>query len=197
MSSSPGRPERASDERVGARGGGPTRLPRPALVHGAPAFRWLIILVALGSAGCLPAATPEPLVPTVAGVVAEVEQLAGARVAYRLETGEVVEIDFDKDEVPEGTRSAVQGDLFLSGTNRSGRTWLIGLYPSPVETRPGCFVLEATGIGIDGSIEMSNGLRLKKAADFDPGSAKDERYATERSAFCVDSRGEVTSYGIY
>jgi len=166
-------------------------------MRGRPAGRCLILLAALAAAGCLPAARPEPLVPTVAGVVAEVEQLGGARVAYRLETGEVVEIDFNKDEVPEGTRGATQGDLLLSGTRQSGRTWLIGLPFDEIGRPPGCFRLFATGVGGNGWIDMSNGLRLRKAADFDPGTTKDERYATEQSAFCVNSRGEVTSYGIY
>ena len=71
-------------------------------------------------------------------------------------------------------------------------------FPLTLGARGSCTVggLIATGIGVDGWIDMSNGLRLKKAADFDPGTTKDERYATERFAFCVNSRGEVTSYGI-
>jgi len=89
------------------------------------------------------------------------------------------------------------GNLLLSGVDRSGRTWLIGLPFDEVGRPAGCFRLFATGIGVDGWIDMSNGLRLRKAADFDPGTTKDERYATEQSAFCVNSRGEVTSYGIY
>lgn len=78
----------------------------------------MIVLVALGAVGCFPGAGPDPLVPSIAGVVAEVEQLAGARVAFRLETGEIVEIEFDKDEVPEGTRGAGQGDLLLPSSRR-------------------------------------------------------------------------------
>lgn len=199
MSSSQGRPERAGGERLTARADGLAWLRRPATAAGAPALRWLILLVALGAAGCLPAATPEPLVPTVAGVVAEVEQLPGRgrTFAYRLETGEVVEIDHESALILGAPGGAGVGNLLLTGTNRLGRTWLIGLPLNPVvESHPGCFRLIATGIGVDGSIDMSNGLRLKKAADFDPGATKDERYATDRFAFCVNSRGEVTSYGI-
>ncbi len=142
--------------------------------------------------------------PTTIGVVVEVVQLPNGRsFAYHLESGEVIEIDFEATDVPEGTRSAVQGDLLLSGTGRSGRTWVVGLPLDPmVEAHPSCFRLVATGIGVDGWIDMSNGLRLKKAADFKAESLGEEltaqeRYVMERYAFCLDGHGEVTSYGIY
>lgn len=153
--------------------------------------------IALVVVGCFSAA-PEPLTPTTIGVVAEVEQLEGRgrTFAYRLETGEVIEIDHATADILGAPGGAGEGNLLLSGTEQSGRTWLIGLPLDEPGRPPGCFRLIATGVGVDGWIDMSNGLRLKKATDFDPGSTKDERYATERFAFCVNNRGEVTSYGI-
>lgn len=167
------------------------------------AWSTALLLVAVILSGCV-VSKQEPLVPSIVGVVEEVEQLAGRgrTFSYRLEEGEVVEIDLATAEILGGPGGPGEGNLLLTGTNPSGRTWVLGLPRHPVvESHPGCFRLEGTGIGVDGWVDLSNGLRLKKAADFeaenlDPDLASDERYVMERFAFCLNSRGEVTSYGV-
>jgi hypothetical protein len=44
-------------------------------------------------------------------------------------------------------------------------------------------------------IKFTNGLRLPKAATFDPGLGHDGVYQLRGVAFCVDSSGAVTRYG--
>lgn len=174
------------------------RVPRAAGVVRRPVAISAIVATVLGVTGCA-TASRELLVPTAIGVVAEVEQVPnqGRTFLYHLETGEFVEIDHGTADILGGPGGPGEGNLLLSGTGSSGRTWLLGLPLTEESGRPrGCFRLIDTGIGVDGWIEMSNGLRLKKAAGFDPGSATDESYAVERFAFCVNAKGEVTSYGI-
>ena len=154
------------------------------------------------ASACGPATSEarESLIPTSAGVVAELEQVPnkGRTFSYRLESGAAVEIDLAEADIIGAPGGAGVGWLLLSGTKASGQAWIIGLPSDPVvSSHPGCFRLEATGMGHDRWIDMSNGLRLKKAQDFDPGSVKDERYAVDRFAFCVNSKGEVTSYDPY
>jgi len=130
------------------------------------------------------------------GVVMRVERLAGRVVAYHLASGQVVDVDLATARLmPPG--EARDGMLLVSGTESSGRTWLVALYPNTAVDAPaGCFRLEATGVGVDEWIDLSIGVRLRKAQNFDPGSATNEQYNAERQAFCVNSNGEVMSYGI-
>lgn len=152
------------------------------------------ILLATALAGCF-SANREDLVPTTVGVVTEVERLAGRSVAYHLASGEVAEVDLaSADLTPDG--GAGEGMLLLTGTRGSGRTWLIALYPNTAaDVPPGCFQLLATGVGNGDSIDFSNGLRLSKAPNFDPGPAANDQYNLERVTFCIGERGEVLSYG--
>jgi len=138
---------------------------------------------------------PEVLTPTSVGVVQRIERLAGRSVAYHLVTGDVVEVDLaTADLSPDG--GAGEGSLLLTGRHDSGQTWLIGLYRNDAADVPrGCFQLLATGTGTGNWIDFSNGLRLRKAPDFDPGPVSDDRYNLERVTFCISERGEVMSYG--
>jgi hypothetical protein len=169
-------------------------------------FRAAAILAFLASASaCRPGASEpsEALVPTSVGVVVELEQLPtkGRTFAYRLESGATVEIDLAEADVISPPGGAGVGWLLLSGTKASGQAWIIALPSDPVaESHPGCFRLTATGIGNGAFIDMSNGLRLRKAQDFEaeipPDLASAERYETERFSFCLNSNGEVSSYSV-
>jgi hypothetical protein len=151
-----------------------------------------IVLVAL-LAGCL-STHAEVLTPTTAGVVTKVARLAGRNVAYYLTSGQVVEVDLATADLTRG--DAGEGMLLLTGTEGGGRTWLEGLYRNTAADVPGgCFQLMTTGVGNGDSIDFSNGLRLRKAPDFDPGPASNDRYEFERVSFCINHRGEVLSYG--
>jgi hypothetical protein len=160
-----------------------------------------MLVVAASAAACRPNSgeRTERLVPTTAGVVMEVRQLPnkGRTFSYRLESGGIVEIDLAEADVIGAPGGAGVGNLLLTGRKASGQAWLIGLpLNSSVDSPPGCFRLIATGVGSGRWIDMSNGLRLMKSEDFDPGSVKDERYTVERFAFCLNAKGEVSSYDI-
>lgn len=160
-----------------------------------------VLVVAASAAACRPAASEpsEPLIPTSAGVVADLEQLPnkGRTFAYRLESGVTVEIDLAEADVIGAPGGPGVGNLLLAGRKATGQAWVIGLpLNSSVDSPPGCFRLIATGVGSGRWIDMSNGLRLMKSEDFDPGSVGDERYTVERFAFCLNAKGEVISYGI-
>lgn len=154
-----------------------------------------VVVLAASIAGCV-LSKQETLVPTTAGIITGFDRTPTDTVLYHLASGEDVEIDFDTANVilPDG--GPVEGDLLLSGSEPSGRPWIVGLKPNmAIDVPPDCFDLVATGTGIDGWIDLSIGIRLPKAANFDPGPISNEQFVAERSAFCVNSMGEVLSYG--
>lgn len=151
--------------------------------------------------GCVPSEqqTSEPtavaLVPTTVGVVTSIERSAGRTVAYHLSSGKVLQVDLAAANVLSPGEPG-EGYLLLSGTEASGRTWIVGLFPYvAADAPPGCFRLAATGIGVDGWIDFSIGIRLPKASTFDPGPISDDQYVMERLSFCINGNGEVLSYG--
>lgn len=154
----------------------------------------LVILLAGLLAGCV-TNEQETLMPTTVGVVTTVERLADRTVAYHLSSGKVLEVDLAAVNVLAPGEPG-EGYLLLSGAESSGRTWIAGLFPNvAADVPPGCFHLAGTGIGDDGWIDLSIGVRLRKASNFDPGSISNDRYVMERVSFCINGNGEVLSYG--
>jgi hypothetical protein len=160
----------------------------------------LAILLAGVLAGCITSAptrapTAVALVPTTVGVVTSIERLTGRTVVYQLSSGKVLQVDLAAANILSPGEPG-QGYLLLSGTEGSGRTWIVGLFPYvAADAPPDCFRLAATGTGVDGWIDFSIGLRLPTASNFDPGPISNERYAMERLSFCINENGEVLSYG--
>jgi hypothetical protein len=139
---------------------------------------------------------PEYAAPTVIGVVASAERRADQRLDYRLTSGVVVTVDPASADIVQPDGGPGVGWLFLSGLQPSGRLRVVGLPPYEAADAPsGCFRLEATGVGRNGAIDLSIGFRLPKAATFDPGPISNDQYVMERVAFCINSSGEVLSYG--
>jgi hypothetical protein len=158
-----------------------------------PSVALALVLAGL-LAGC-DTSTQEVVAPTTIGVVTGLERLAGRTVAYHLESGEVVRIDLASTKVLSPGEPG-EGYLLLSGTEASDRTWIVGLFPYvAADAPPGCFRLAATGTGSDGWIDLSIGVRLRKASNFDPGPISNDKYVMERMSFCVNAKGEVLSYG--
>ena len=169
-------------------------------LHGRPsrpipvALVLLALLVATVGA-CGPAARVG-LTPTTIGVVASVEPTTGRTYAYHLSSGMIFPIDLSAADIllPDGGPGP--GYLLLSGTEPSGRIWVAGFPPyRAADVPPDCFQVVATGVGVDNSIDLSIGVRLRKATSFDPGPISDERYNLDRASFCVNGNGEVLSYG--
>jgi hypothetical protein len=150
--------------------------------------------------GCLfgpqPRPIPEYSAPTVVGVVASAERQPDQRLDYRLTSGVVVTVDPVTADIVQPDGGPGVGWLFLSGPEPSGRLRVVGVPPYEAADVPsGCFQLVATGVGHSGAIDLSIGFRLPKSARFDPGPISNERYVLERAAFCINSSGEVLSYG--
>lgn len=158
-----------------------------------------MILLVLLPAGCggtvdIPATlrTPE-----VAGVVVEIVRLPdGGRWRYRLADGQTLEVDYDQTTNLLGGPQI--GRLLLAGTDPDGRRWVAGVSLSTAIGRPpGCFDFPDQGRASDGWIETNGGFRLPKAADFyDSRDNPDDEFASDRGVFCLNERGEVTSYAI-
>lgn len=58
----------------------------------------------------------------------------------------------------------------------------------------GCFDLPNSGVDDGDYIKFTNGLRLKKGTNFDPGRAQNGIYQIPQVGVCVDSSGAVTKY---
>jgi hypothetical protein len=158
------------------------------------------LAAALLLSGCLFGSGPRPIleypVPTVIGVVASAERRADQRLEYRLTSGVVVTVDPATADIVQPDGGPGVGWLYLSGPDPSGRLRVVGVPPYEAADAPsGCFQLVATGVGRSGAIDLSIGFRLPKSARFDPGPISNERYVLERAAFCINSSGEVLSYG--
>jgi hypothetical protein len=150
--------------------------------------------------GCIFGSQPRPIpeypIPSVIGVVATAERRPDQRLDYRLASGVVVTVDPVTADIVQPDGGPGLGWLFLSGPEPSGRIRVVGLPPYEAADAPsGCFRLEATGVGRSGAIDLSIGFRLPKAATFDPGPISNDQYAMEHVAFCINSSGEVLSYG--
>jgi hypothetical protein len=158
------------------------------------------LAAALLLGGCLFGPQPRPIpeypAPTVIGVVATAERRADQRLDYHLASGVVVTVDPATADIVQPYGGPGVGWLFLSGPEPSGRLRVVGVPPYEAADVPsGCFQLVATGVGRNGAIDLSIGFRLPKAATFDPGPISNDQYVMERVAFCINSSGEVLSYG--
>lgn len=157
-----------------------------------------VILLVLLLAGCggtvdIPATlrTPE-----VAGVVVEAVRLPDGGRAYRLADGASADIPSQKEVLLGG--EPLVGELLLAGTDPDGRRWVAEISLSTAIGRPpGCFDFPDQGRARDGWIETNSGFRLPRASDFtDARDYPNDEFASDRGVFCLNERGEVTSYAI-
>lgn len=146
--------------------------------------------------------TPVPIpatlyTPEVAGIVTAVTPGPARIRMYTMTDGTVVTIDGAKATEIKGSGNASVGDLLLTDHTS---TWLSSLRTaSPGVAPAGCFYLPAAGVDDGDHIKFTNGLRLPKAAQFDPGlghATPGGEYGIPEFAFCVDASGAVTKYGV-
>jgi len=158
-----------------------------------PLVLLLLLLTGCGGTVDIPATlrTPE-----VAGVVVEIVRLPNGGRVYRLANGARADIPSQKEVLLGG--EPLVGELLLAGTDPDGRRWVAGvsLSGSAGIGRPaGCFDFPGQGRARDGWIETNGGFRLPKAADFrDMRDNPNDEFASDRGTFCLNERGEVTSY---
>ena len=135
--------------------------------------------------------------PEVAGVVVEAVRLPdGRRWRYTLADGQTLDVDYDQTMSLLGGPQI--GRLLLAGTDPDGRRWVAGVSLSGsagIGRPPGCFDFPDQGRARDGWIETNGGYRLPKAADFrDMRDSPNDEFASDRGTFCLNDKGEVTSY---
>jgi hypothetical protein len=154
--------------------------------------RWCLLLAALVVfvAG---ACESQARIPSVAGVVRDIQPAAaGQSERYVLDGAEVV-IDQGRDAqlYPPGHGSPRVGDLLVVGTGANGNWYLvIPPGPSSANGRP-CFALWATGVDRGAAIDTNLGVRLPKAPDFDHGSDTNGVYEEQPHSFCLDQLGAI------
>jgi len=124
-------------------------------------------------------------VPTVVGVIREVEFVGSATAVLTLATGQQVQVDFDTaDNLYYGTPQV--GDLLLYGEDAGG-PWFAALPPAGE-----LFELLSQPVGWDPGRTMTFefGLRLRRAAKYrEPGYGYFEPGAPV--TYLVNDRGEV------
>jgi hypothetical protein len=130
--------------------------------------------------------------PEVAGVVSAVTPGTGRTSTFTLTDGTVVTIDGARSSVVKGSGNASVGDLLLTDHTTA---WMSSLrIDTNADAPPGCFDLPNSGVDDGDYIKFTNGLRLRRAADFDPGRAQNGVYQIPQVGFCVNSSGAVTKY---
>ncbi|MEO8437692.1 MAG: hypothetical protein ABI562_04475 [Chloroflexota bacterium] len=134
--------------------------------------------------------------PEVAGVVSAVTPGDKRVTTFTLTDGTVATIDGAKSTAIKGSGNASVGDLLLTDHTSS---WMSSLrMNSNADAPEGCFDLPNSGVDDGDYVKFTNGLRLRKAAGFDPGIAGQSTnglYDYPQVRFCVDSTGSITSYG--
>ena len=175
-------------------------LRRPSHRLSPPSVWLLLILLGALAAACDPWAVniriPANLrTPSIAGIVEDEAQLPNGHWQYRLADGQTLEIDYDQ------TTSLLGGPhlgyLLLAGTDSDGGRWVAGVEGDWPGRPPGCLLLPDQGRADDGWIETVDGFRLPKAADFhDFRGNPDDTFTSPTGVFCLNERGEVTSYDI-
>lgn len=152
---------------------------------------------------------PGPYTPETAGVVVSSQWIEASSVSrFVLHDGSVVEADTSDGSRTEIVRQAgpPEGDLLLSGSTPNGQ-WLAFIPPASLtrsDLPPDCFSVSAYGTDEGEWIQTDIGLRLRKAATFDPGLLPDRpggyaptarpglRYEGAGQVFCLNQDGLVT-----
>ena len=148
----------------------------------------LCLLVMSSLVACRGAATR--LTPDRVDVVVSVSPVSAAGPATALlESGESISIDPTKAVAVAGALHP--GDLLIRGSMPG--PWLMAVSPEPTR---GCFWVDGWGTEVGSSIALDKGPVLPKAADFDRSTVALDDHRFERSGFCLNNQGQVTSVQI-
>ena len=126
---------------------------------------------------------------TASGVVEAVEEIEGGGLRLSLASGE--SIDLFPGAVPLYGEIILPGELILVGTTGSAVAY------ATARERDPCYVLNQPALDDGAHVVFGFGLRLPKAPAFDPGPVDDGQFLAGfgEGGFCINSAGEVVSYG--
>lgn len=192
--------------------GGPTGHSAVARLGLSLARRASLVAIALLTAACQLVSGPQvggPYVPETAGILVSSEWVTENAIArYVLDTGDSLTANVsDRKATQFVYRDPGQtGDLVLGGEQPG--LWIAFLAPASTtrsDLSDGCFALYSNGTDDGDWIQTDAGLRLRKAAVFDPGllAATPDgpvptahvglRYDGDNRLFCVNRDGLVAS----
>jgi hypothetical protein len=171
-----------------------------------------IALVAIALTACS-RAVPGPYTPSITAVIETIEPAADGGWLFRLTSGATFEARPDQDGhfrqvyTPSSGLAVVdhgRDQLLLGGTDQAGDWFAIVPPAGRTDLPPDCFGLLAWGTDEGDSILTDVGLRLPKAADFDPEilpltpggfvprPSPGMRYEATQQTFCLNTAGDVT-----
>jgi hypothetical protein len=131
--------------------------------------------------------TAPRLTPDRVDIVVSVVPISSAGPATALlKSGDSISIDLTKAVVIAGALHP--GDLLIRGSMSS--PWLMGVSPDPSRS---CFWIDGWGTEDGSSIVLDKGPVLPESPSFDRGSIGPNDHRFERSGFCLNDRGLVTS----
>jgi hypothetical protein len=160
--------------------------------------RIIPLLVALVLAACKTGVDIPDIVhePELAGEIVQRVDLAEGPIELTLSGGERIELDrMTAANLRPGT-DPNEGDLLLYGTEPDGPWFWSGpLLDDPVTGRQ-CAGIPGPALDDGEAIVFEIGMRLPKAADFDPAEQRDGVFSNPTREFCIDEFGEVTRFGL-
>lgn len=184
------------------------------------AWRWpglvlaclLLALVPMAIGACR-RAVPGPYTPSVTGVMERFEPAADGAWLFQLESGAAFEArpgqsGHFRQVYPPDSRLSIafdgRGELLLAGTDEAG-DWFAHLrLTGRADLPPDCYELPSWGTDEGDTVLADVGLRLPKAADFNPEllpltpggyvprASPGMRYEATLQVFCLNTAGEVT-----
>lgn len=172
----------------------------------------LLALVGM-TVGACSRVVPGPYTPSITGLIESIEPTADGGWQFRLKSGATFKAKPGQDGhfrqvyVPASMLTVAGGgrdDLLLGGTDQAGDWFAIIPPTSRTDLPSDCYELDGWGTDEGDSILTDVGLRLSKAAGFDPEilpltpggfvptTHPGMRYEATQQVFCLDTAGEVT-----
>lgn len=150
----------------------------------------IVLLAALLSACPVAPRNPPSVIyePTVFGVVEGWEEIEGGGLSVRFVDGRQVTIATEAAALV-GNLPQPTNLLLLDSVEAAG--WFAAI----IDDDLGCYVLEKPAVDDGTHILFDFGLRMPKAAGFDPGPVDDGRFPAHRESFCLSADAEVLGYG--
>jgi hypothetical protein len=146
-----------------------------------------LVAASLTVGGCHQHTQAERLIPDhVDFVVAFTPSFGSGPATAKLRSGSSISVDREKILLVEGL--PVEGTMVILGS--VPRPWLLTVGREPSRD---CFWINGWGTEEDSSIVLDKGPVLPESPNFDRGSVGYNEHRFERSGFCLNEQGQVTS----